>query len=105
MRPGAQVGTSPLRICRSVPQMVVLSILTTASVGEVMSGVGRSSSAILPGAWYTSAFILLSLRSAGAGIVRAASKRLIPSVPPVVQPDPDGGAQSADRPEESHQDD
>ena len=34
MRPGAQVGTSPLRMCRSVPQIVVLVILTMASVGR-----------------------------------------------------------------------
>ncbi len=33
IRPGAQVGTSPLRICRSVPQMVVLVTLTMASPG------------------------------------------------------------------------
>src|SRR5665647_649328 len=38
IEPGLQVGTSPLRMCRSVPQMVVLVILTIASVGAVMSG-------------------------------------------------------------------
>jgi len=51
MRPGAQVGTSPLRMCRSVPQIVVLTILTTASVGAAISGIGRSSMAFFPGAW------------------------------------------------------
>ena len=40
MRPGWQVGTSPLRMCRSVPQIVVLHILTIASVGAVISGFG-----------------------------------------------------------------
>ena len=49
MRPGWQVGTSPLRMCRSVPQIVVLVILTIASVGAAMSGFGRSSRAFLPG--------------------------------------------------------
>jgi len=47
--PGTQVGTSPLRMCRSVPQMVVFVILTTASVGAWMVGLARSSSAFLPG--------------------------------------------------------
>ena len=42
MRPGSQVGTSPLRMCRSVPQIVVLVILTIASVGAVTRGFGRS---------------------------------------------------------------
>ena len=46
---GRQVGTSPLRMCRSVPQMVVLVILTMASVAAVISGLGRSSKAFLPG--------------------------------------------------------
>src|SRR5215471_16603269 len=35
IRPGLQLGTSPLRICRSVPQIVVFEILTIASVGAV----------------------------------------------------------------------
>ena len=39
---GLQVGTSPLRMCRSVPQIVVLLILTIASVGAVTPGFGRS---------------------------------------------------------------
>ena len=46
---GLAVGTSPLRMCRSVPQIVVFTILTIASVGAVISGFGRSSSAFLPG--------------------------------------------------------
>ena len=49
MRPGWQVATSPLRICRSVPQMVVRVILTMASVGCWISGMGRFSSRIFPG--------------------------------------------------------
>ena len=40
MRPGSQLGTSPLRICRSVPQIVVLVILTMASSVPVMTGSG-----------------------------------------------------------------
>jgi hypothetical protein len=59
MRPGAQVGTSPRRMCRSVPQMVVFVILTIASVGFSMRGAGWSSSAFWPGPWYTSAFMMI----------------------------------------------
>ena len=50
IRPGAQVGTSPFKMCRSVPQMVVVETLMMASVGLLISGSGRSSSAFLPGA-------------------------------------------------------
>src|SRR5271163_4811254 len=73
MRPGWHVGTSPLRMCRSVPQIVVFTILTIASVGAVISGFGRSSRAFLPGPRYTKAFIVAALvsraRVAGLGIV------------------------------------
>ena len=41
--PGWQVARSPLRMCRSVPQIVVLVIRTTASVGIWIIGLGRSS--------------------------------------------------------------
>jgi hypothetical protein len=34
MRPSVTVGTSPLRMCRSVPQMVVVSTWTITSVGS-----------------------------------------------------------------------
>ena len=47
--PGLQVATSPLRMCRSVPQIVVLVIRTIASVGTWMAGLGRSSSFFWPG--------------------------------------------------------
>src|SRR6266436_6175462 len=57
MRPGAQVATSPLRMCKSVPQMVVFVIRTIASVAAAIAGIGRSSSAFLPGPRYTRAFI------------------------------------------------
>src|ERR1700683_2180606 len=63
MRPGWQVGTSPLRMCRSVPQIVVFTILTIASVGAVISGFGRSSRAFLPGPRYTKAFIVAAVAS------------------------------------------
>ena len=49
MRPSSTVGTSPLRMCRSVPQMVVASTLTIASVGSWMAGSGTSSQDLLPG--------------------------------------------------------
>src|SRR3546814_5178848 len=38
MRPSVTAGTSPLRMCRSVPQIVVASILTMASAGSLMLG-------------------------------------------------------------------
>ena len=49
IRPNSQVGTSPLRMCRSVPQIVVLVIFTIASVGAEIFGLGRSLSAFRPG--------------------------------------------------------
>src|SRR5580658_3258332 len=49
MQPGLHVGTSPLRMCRSVPQIVVLVTLTIASVGAEICGFGRFSRAFLPG--------------------------------------------------------
>src|ERR1700759_1922028 len=55
--PGVTSGTSPLRMCRSVPQIVEESILTIASVGCSIFGSGTSSQARCPGPWYTSAFI------------------------------------------------
>ncbi len=45
IRPGATAGTSPLRMCRSVPQMVVVSTRTITSVGCWMVGSGTSSQA------------------------------------------------------------
>ncbi len=48
-RPGSQLGTSPLRICRSVPQMVVCVTRTIASVAAASVGAGRSSSDFFPG--------------------------------------------------------
>jgi hypothetical protein len=49
IRPGWQVGTSPFKICRSVPQIVVFVIFTIASVGAWIAGFGRFSNALFPG--------------------------------------------------------
>ena len=49
MRPSVTAGTSPFRMCRSVPQIVVVSTRTTASVGCWIVGSGTSSQAFLPG--------------------------------------------------------
>jgi hypothetical protein len=46
--PGVQVATSPLLICRSVPQIVDFVSLMIASVGWLSLGFGRSSSLISP---------------------------------------------------------
>ena len=49
--PGFTSGTSPLRMCRSVPQIVDESIRTMASVGSMMDGSGTDSHARSPGPW------------------------------------------------------
>ena len=49
MRPSVTVGTSPLRMWRSVPQMVVVVIRTTASVASSIRGFGISSQERRPG--------------------------------------------------------
>ena len=49
MRPGVTAGTSPLRMCRSVPQIVVVSILTMTSVGFWICGSGTSVQDFSPG--------------------------------------------------------
>ena len=55
--PGFTAGTSPLRMCRSVPQIVEESMRTITSVGSWMTGSGTVSHAFCAGPWYTSAFI------------------------------------------------
>ncbi len=49
IRPGAQVATSPFRMCRSVPQIVVLVTRTMASPAACSTGLGLSSRALFPG--------------------------------------------------------
>src|SRR5436190_20693029 len=66
MRPSVTAGTSPCRMCRSVPQIVVVSTLTTTSVGSLMLASGTSSHAFWPGPWYTRAFIGPTLATPGA---------------------------------------
>src|SRR6516164_3266932 len=66
MRPSVTAGTSPCRMCRSVPQIVVVSTLTTTSVGSEMAASGTSSHAFWPGPWYTRAFIQSTLVTPGA---------------------------------------
>lgn len=48
-RPSTTAGTSPARMWRSVPQMVVATIFTIASVGFWSVGFARSSNALFPG--------------------------------------------------------
>ncbi len=57
MRPGVTSGTSPLMMCRSVPQMVTASTRTTASAASLMPGSGTSCQEVCPGPWKTSAFM------------------------------------------------
>ena len=49
--PGFTSGTSPLRMWRSVPQIVDESIRTIASVGSTILGSGTSSQTRSPGPW------------------------------------------------------
>ena len=55
-RPSVTAGTSPLRMCRSVPQIVVVSTFMITSVALRMAGSGTVSHSFCPGPWYTSAF-------------------------------------------------
>src|SRR5262247_610992 len=57
--PGSTSGTSPLRMWRSVPQIVAESIRTIASVSAISSGSGTVSQERCPGPWKTSAFMVL----------------------------------------------
>ena len=49
IRPSATEAKSPFRMCRSVPQIVVLVIRTTASVTSRSAGFGTSSKFFFPG--------------------------------------------------------
>ena len=51
IRPSVTAATSPCRMCRSVPQIVVVSTRTTTSVGSWIVASGTSSQALLPGPW------------------------------------------------------
>ena len=73
--PGFTSGTSPLRMCRSVPQIVDESIRTIASVGSRMVGSGTDSQARFPGPWYTRAFISSSFRCLDSAPARARRHR------------------------------
>src|SRR5690606_29339475 len=50
-RPLVTAGTSTLRMCKSVPQMVVLVILTMASVDLEIIGLATDSQTFCPGPW------------------------------------------------------
>ncbi len=49
--PGVVSGTSPLRMCRSDPQIVEVSIRTTMSVGSMIVGSATVSQPRWPGPW------------------------------------------------------
>jgi len=75
IRPSVTAGTSPLRMCRSVPQ-IVAATATITSVGSMILGSGTSSHAFRPGPWYTRAIIRYDLpviacrRRYGPGVAR-----------------------------------
>src|SRR3546814_5757148 len=60
VRPGA-TGYSPLRMCTSVPQIVVVVMRSRASLGPI-SGMGLSCSSMRPGSTNTAAFIMTMVR-------------------------------------------
>ena len=49
--PGVVSGTSPLSMCKSVPQIVELSIRTMMSVGSAIVGSSTLSHPRWPGPW------------------------------------------------------
>src|SRR5215467_6138672 len=57
--PGGVSGTSPLRMCRSVPQIVTASTRMMASRGSVIFGSSTSVHERCPGPLYTMAFMVL----------------------------------------------
>src|SRR4051794_442072 len=57
--PGVTSGTSPLRMCRSVPQIVVASTRTIASRSSIGTGNGTSRHSACPGPSKTSPFIVI----------------------------------------------
>src|SRR5579884_1055855 len=61
IRPSATSGTSPPRMCRSVPQIVTASTRTITSVVSTRSGSGTTCQERLPGPWYTNAFMAASV--------------------------------------------
>src|SRR4051795_4241360 len=65
MRPSVTAGTSPLRMCRSVPQIVVVSTLTITSVGSWIPGSSTLSQERCPAPPNTSAFIVSPFVAAG----------------------------------------
>src|ERR1035441_7846058 len=58
-RPSVTAGRSPLRMWRSVPQIVDVLIRTMASVASLIVGLGLSSQARRPGPWKTRAFMVV----------------------------------------------
>ena len=74
-RAGRTSGTSPLRMCRSVPQMVTASTRTMASVASWMPGSGTSCQERCPGPWKTSAFMAASSRAGRADGARCVPPR------------------------------
>ena len=78
MRPSVTAGTSPFRMCRSVPQMVEVVTRTIASLASWILGLGLSSHAFLPGPWYVRAFIV---PTSFAGVVAMPSSSNILKLP------------------------
>jgi hypothetical protein len=71
IRPSVAVGTSPLRMWRSLPQIVEVVIRTMASVASLTIGLGLSSQARRPGPWKTRAFMVVFWVPLPAFFIRA----------------------------------
>ncbi len=85
IRPGVVSGTSPFRMWRSVPQIVVASTRTMTSPSCSISGSATSLQLFRPGPSYTSAFIVLpplsiQVHRATATTTTTTDQRPIPSV-------------------------
>ena len=90
IRPSVTAGTSPLRMCRSVPQIVTASTRTMASVSSTIVGLGTSSQALRPGPWYTRARIGRLLLDCGGfdrtEPGRAGLEQEVPQIPRQIAP-------------------
>lgn len=98
--PGRTSGTSPLRMCRSVPQMVTASTRTIASVASWIPGSATSSHADFPEPWNTSAFMTIPFWAWRTPVVGDDGVRLPCPRPPLPDEvvDSDGGGTPLDGP-------
>src|SRR5580658_4854206 len=89
--PGTVSATSPFKMCRSEPQIVVASTRTMTSPSSWLTGSGTSFQVFDPGPSYTSAF-MVPLLVAGSVSEQLGAAVLDPLGPKVTQEERIGGA-------------